>query len=179
LREPTIARNYAEALFAAGERVEETARFADLLDALAGAIEADDQIRMALESPRVPKAIKSDILRRALSTYAPETFLLFIVAVVRRGRQGMFPQISRQYQALVDIKFNRVHAGIALAREPDVALKEEIRRKLSEILDSEVVPHFRYDRAILGGLIVRVGDRVMDGSLRRKLVRLRRQMLGV
>ncbi len=78
----------------------------------------------------------------------------------------------------MDVKFNRVHAGITLAREPDPALLEDIRRRLSDILGKEVIPHVRRDPAILGGILVRVGDRVMDGTLRRKIARLRRQMLG-
>lgn len=178
MREPTIARNYAEALFQVGERNDATERFADLLDALAGAIEADEQIRVVLESPRVSKRQKSQILRRALEALAPEPFLRFLEAVVKRGRQGILPAISREFQGLVDIKFNRVHAGIVLAREPDAALRDEIRVRLSEILAKDVVTHIRTDPRIIGGIVVRVGDSVMDGSIRRKLKRLRRQMLG-
>ncbi len=178
MREPTIARNYAEALFQVGERNDETERFADLLDALAGAIETDEHIRVVLESPRVSKRQKSQILRRALEGLAPEPFLRFLEAVVKRGRQGILPAISREFEGLVDIKFNRVHAGIVLAREPDAALRDEIRDRLSEILAKDVVTHIRTDPGIIGGIVVRVGDRVMDGSIRRKLKRLRRQMLG-
>ena len=179
MREPTIARNYAEALFEIGERAGETETYAELLDALAGAVEADDSIRVTLESPRVTKAKKCAILRGALADHASEPFLRFLDAVVRRGRQGMVPGISRQFGALVDIKFNRVHAGVTLAREPDAALTEQIRLRLSAVLGKEVIPHIREDPSILGGVMVRVGDRVMDGSLRRKLKRLRRHMLGV
>jgi F-type H+-transporting ATPase subunit delta len=49
---------------------------------------------------------------------------------------------------------------------------------LSAAIGKEIVPHVRADPRILGGIIVRVGDRVMDGSLRRKLMLLRRHMLG-
>ncbi len=178
MREETIARNYAEALFQVGERNEYTERFADLLDALGGAIETDEQIRVVLESPRVSKRQKSKILRRALEGFAPEPFLRFLEAVVKRGRQGILPAISREFQGLVDIKFNRVHAGVVLARDPDAALRDEIRDRLSEILAKDVVTHIRTNPDIIGGIVVRVGDRVMDGSIRRKLKRLRRQMLG-
>ncbi len=178
MREPTIARNYAEALFMAGEHSGQTEGFAVLLEALAGAIAADERIQIALDSPRVPKRKKSVVLRRALEAHAPETFLRFLDAVVRRGRQGMFQTIAREYQALVDVKFNRVHAGVVLARRPDEVFEEEIRSRLSEILAKEVIPHIREDRNIIGGIVVRIGDRVMDGSLRTKLKRLRRHMLG-
>lgn len=178
MREPTIARNYAEALFQAGERSGDSARHAELLEALAGAIEADERIRVALESPEVPKHVKAGVLRRALTGRASEPFLRFLEAVVKRGRQVILPAISRQYQKLLDLKFHRVHAGITLARAPDPALREDIRRALTTLLAQEVVAHVRVDPGIIGGIVVRVGDRVMDGSVRRRVKQLRRRMLA-
>jgi F-type H+-transporting ATPase subunit delta len=178
VREPTIARNYAEALFVSGERTGSTDLYANLLEAVAGAIEADETVRDFLESPRVPKAKKQEVLERALRAHAPEPFLKFLGAVVKRGRQGIFPAIAKEYLALVDKKFNRVHAGVTLAREPDLALQGTVKKKLSEVMGMEVIPHFRTDKAILGGLVVRVGDRIMDGSVRRRMVTLRRKLLG-
>ena len=178
MREPTIARNYAEALFEAGERSGKTEQFADLIDAVAGAVSADEHIRIVLESPRVAKDKKQDLLARALAGRAPDTFIKFLAAVIRRGRQGLFAAIAVEYLALVDIKFNRVHAGVTVARQPDEALQQAIRERLSSVLGQEVLPHFRQDPGILGGVIVRVGDRVMDGSLRRRLLALRNSMLG-
>ncbi|GBD32303.1 MAG: ATP synthase subunit delta [Gemmatimonadales bacterium] len=178
MREPTIARNYAEALFEIAERSGEIETYGALIEAVAGAMEADERIRVALESPRVPRQVKQEILARALADKAPDRFVRFLAAVLKRGRQGLLPQISREYLALVDLKFNRVHAGITLAREPDSKLAAEIKRRLSRIVGKEVIPHYRADPRILGGIVVRIGDRVMDGSLRRKLLALKRQMLG-
>lgn len=178
MREPTIARNYAEALFTSGEKAGAAERYGHLMEAVAGAIAADEKIRVVLESPRVSKPQKQDIMAKALKGRAPEPFIRFLGAVIRRGRQGMFGAITREYLALVDIKLERVHAGVTIAREPDEKLKKDIAQRLAKVFGKAVVPHFRADRAILGGLVVRVGDHVMDGSLRRKLVALRRQMLG-
>ncbi len=179
MREPTIARNYAEALFQAGERGGHTALFADLMEALSAAIETEDRVRHVLESPRVPKKTKQDILARTFAGFAPETFVRFLGAVVKRGRQGIISAICREYLQLVDNKFNRVHAGVTLAREPDRALQDLIELRLSDILKKQVIPHYRTDPEILGGMVIRVGDRIMDGSVRRRMVALRRKLLGV
>jgi F-type H+-transporting ATPase subunit delta len=178
LREPTIARNYADALFRAGDKADQTERFGALLDAVAGAIEADERIKIVLDSPRVPKAVKQRVLERALARWAPEALVRFLGAVIRRGRQGILSAINREYHELLDVKLNRVHAGVTVARKPDQRLLKEIKRRLSAAIGKEVVPHIREDPRILGGVIVRVGDRVMDGSLRRKMLQLRKQMLG-
>ncbi|UCF39695.1 MAG: ATP synthase F1 subunit delta [Gemmatimonadota bacterium] len=177
MREPTIARNYAQALFEVGERHDETERYANLMEGLAGAIEHEPAVHAVLASPRVTKPQKQAILTAALHKYASEPFLRFLQAVVKRGRQGILPAISREYLELVDQKFNRIHAGITLAREPDKALQEAVRTKLSEVIGKEVIPHFRADPAILGGLILRLNDRIIDGSLRRKMMNLKRQLL--
>lgn len=178
MRDPTIARNYAQALLEAAERRGEAERYAALIEAVAGVLEADARIRAVLDSPRVAKEVKQRVLERALAGRAPEPFIRFLAAVVKRGRQGLLPAISREYHLLLDHKLNRVHAGVVLARAPDQALLEQIRRRLSAAIGKEVIPHVREDPRILGGIIVRVGDRVMDGSLRRKMMQLRRQMLG-
>jgi len=167
----TVARNYAEALFAAGDE------FGPLLDAVAGAVQADDRIATALESPRVSKAAKALILERALKGEAPPKFVRFLQAVVRRGRQGLLAEIAQQYQVLLDTKLNRVHAGVTLADEADARLQKQVIDRLAQALGREVRAYFRSDPRILGGVIVRVGDRIFDGSVRRRLTALQRRML--
>ena len=174
-----VARNYAEALLlaAAAQGTEDVERYGRLLDAVAGAVQADERIAVALESPRVAKATKAELLARALEDVAPPQFVRFLQAVVRRGRQGLIGQMSQEYQGLVDVKLNRVHAGVTLVEEPDDRLEQQIVARLTEAIGKDVRAHFRADRSILGGVIVRVGDRIFDGSVRRKLATLRRRML--
>lgn len=178
MRESTIARNYALALFELGEKLGATDRFADLMAGLASAIEADPTIRVVLESPRVPKQTKEQIFNQALRDLAPDAFLRFLAAVVKRGRQELLPAIRHEHGELVDAKYNRIHAGVTLAREPDERLKAVVAAKLSEVTGKEVIPHFRVDPAILGGVILRMDDRVIDGSLRRRMARLRHHLLN-
>ncbi len=171
MKSVTIARNYAEALFAAGDK------FGPVLDAVAGAIQADERIAMALESPRVSKAAKGQILERALKREAPPEFVRFLQAVVRRGRQGLLSEIAQQYQVLLDVKLDRVHAGVTLAAEPDARAQKQVVDRLTKALGREVRAYFRSDPRILGGVVVRVGDRIFDGSVRRRLTALQRRML--
>ena len=171
MKSVTVARNYAEALFAAG------AKFGEVLDAVAGAIQADPRIAAVLESPRVSKAAKSQILERALKGEAPREFVRFLQAVVRRGRQGLLSEIAQAYQVLLDQKLNRVHAGVTLANEPDARTQNQVVERLAKALGREVRAYFRADPKILGGVVVRVGDRIFDGSVRRRLTALQRRML--
>ena len=164
MKSVTIARNYAEALFAAG----------DVLDAVAGAIQADERIAITLDSPRVSKAAKAQILERALEGEVPPEFVRFLQAVVRRGRQGLLTEIAQEYQVLLDQKLNRVHAGVTLAQDPDARIEKQVVERLAQALGREVRAYFRSDPRILGGVVVRVGDRIFDGSVRRRLTALQR-----
>jgi F-type H+-transporting ATPase subunit delta len=178
VKNTTIARNYAEALFAAADAQHGVEGFGELMDAVAGAVAADERIALALESPRVAKTVKVRLLADALEQVAAPEFVRFLQAVVRRGRQNLLGDIAREYQGLVDVKLNRVHAGVTLAAEPDPGLQQQIVRRLAAALGKGVRAHFRAEPAILGGVVVRVGDRVFDGSVRRRLKTLRRAMLG-
>jgi F-type H+-transporting ATPase subunit delta len=176
LRSPAIARNYAEALFELSESSGRAEEYAGLLEAVAAAIASSPEIEAVLMSPRVPKARKVDLVGQALRAAPPE-FVRFIQAVVRRGRQQYFADIAREYGALVDTKFNRLRAAVSLAREPNEALRESIRAGLSQAFGKEVYPTFFVDPTLLGGTIVKVGDRIFDGSIRRRMASLRRQLL--
>ena len=172
-----MARNYAEALFELGERSGNVQQYADLIDAVAAAVEQTPRVEAILMSPRVPKAEKARLLGEALRQ-TPREFVLFLQALVRRGRQQILRPIAVEYMTLLDQKLDRVRAGVTLAREPDEKLKHAIQEALSRQLGKQVIPAFTVDPEIIGGTIIRVGERVLDGSVRRRMTKLRRQLLS-
>ncbi len=177
MRSVTIARNYAEALFDLGGRSGQTEHYAELMDAVAGAIETSPKVQAVLMSPRVPKRAKAQLLGAALRD-VPREFVLFLQAVVKRGRQQLLGEIATEYHALVDFKLNRIRAGVTLARPADESLRRTIQDMLSKQLGKQVLASFSEDPEILGGAIVRVGERIHDGSVRRRMTKLRRILLS-
>lgn len=177
MRAVSIAANYAEALFSLGERSGQTEQYAGLITAVADAIQDLPLARAVLLSPKVTKAAKSEILSRALPG-APREFVLFLQAVVKRSRQNLFPEIALAYRDLVDSKFNRVRATVSVAREPDPGLRKSLTEALSAVVGKEVLAEFVVDADLLGGVLVRINDRVYDGTVRRRMTRLRRQLLS-
>ena len=177
MRSTIVARNYAEALFDLGEPSGRADRYVELIDAVAGAVETTPQVQAVLMSPRVPKSEKARLLGAALEGAPPE-FVLFLQSLVKRGRQRYLRDIATEYQTLLDIKHNRVHAGITLARPADESLQRDIQASLSRRLGKEVLAAFHVDPEILGGTVVRVGERIHDGSVRRRMTKLRRLLSG-
>lgn len=177
MRAITIARNYAETLFELARRAGgEIEAWGDLMDVTAAAM-GTPKIEAMLMSPRVPTEQKVRIVSAALEG-APRPFVLFLAAVIRRGRQVLLSTIADEYRAMLDQSLGRVRAGITLARPVDEARKAEIVAKLAAGLGKEVIAGFAVDPAIIGGTIVKIGDQVYDGSVRKRLGRLRRQLIA-
>lgn len=178
MRETTVARNYAEALFDLAQRADATSAWGKRIADLGAAIAEDETLRRFLESPRVSPEQKNEIFTKALGDRVPAAFLKFLRAVIRNRRQMLLPVIADEYATLVDEAENRLHARVTVAREADDATAKAIARELSRVYGKTVVPHLTVNPAIGGGMIARIGDTVIDGSVRRRLRMLRERMLG-
>ncbi len=176
MRENTIAKNYAEALLSLASKAENREGFGTMIRDVANAMGQNETLRRFLESPRVSVAEKNNVLSKAYGDRVPRVFLRFLQKLVLNRRQMLIPAIAAEYAALLDHAEGRVHADVTVAQpmsEQDVA---GIAASLSRALGKTVVPNVVVNSAILGGVVVKVGDTVMDGSVRRRLGRLAHQM---
>ena len=177
MRDTTIARNYAEALLELARRADDPAGWGKLIRDVANGVLQDLTVRHFLESPKISEAQKNEVFFQALGDRVPRHFLRFLQTLVRKRRQMLIPHISSEYDKLLDIHEGRVHANVTVAREMTSDDESRIAEQLSRVVGKTVVPHLNVNPAILGGVVVRIGDTVMDGSVRRKLGRLRNQIL--
>lgn len=176
-----VARNYADTLFALAQRhggAPTIDAYAAALDELAALLEREPRVRQFLETPRVSTAAKQAVLRRALTGRAPELFVRFVLVLIEKRRQRELRAIAAAYADRVDRALGRVRVQVSLAQAPEPAFASEIQRALEGKLGTRIVPTFRVDPALLGGVVVRMGDEVLDGSLRRGVDELRRRMRG-
>ena len=177
MRDPTIARNYAEALVSLAQKANDLAGWGTMISDVADAIARDERLRLFLESPRVDVDTKNEVVGKAFQDRMPRLFVRFLQSVIRHRRHALIPRIAIEYHSLVDEIEGRVHAQVTVSREPDSTLEQVVTERLSRVLGKSVVPHFQIDESILGGTVIRIGDTVMDGSVRRRLTRLRQRML--
>ena len=175
-RSNPVSRNYAEALLALATKADNREGFGVMIRDVASAIGQDPTIRLFLESPRVSYERKNEILARAFGDRIPRVFLRFLQTMVHNRRQMMIPEIATEYAALLDSEEGRVHAEVTVARPTTDADTASIGAELSRVLGKRVMPQVSVDPAIMGGVIVRVGNTVMDGSVRRRLSKLATRM---
>jgi F-type H+-transporting ATPase subunit delta len=176
MRQETIARNYAEALLTLGTKAENREGFGAMIRDVANAMQQDETLWRFLESPRVSAEKKNTILSKAFGDRVPRVFLRFLQVLVRHRRQMLIPEIATEYAVLLDDALGRVHADVTVASAAGTAEADTVAERLSRVLGKQVVPHVTVNPAILGGVVVKVGDTVMDGSVRRRLDRLAQRM---
>jgi F-type H+-transporting ATPase subunit delta len=175
-RSNPVSRNYAEALLAVATKADNREGFGVMIRDVANAITQDATIKLFLESPRVSYERKNEVLLQAFGDRVPRVFLRFLQTMVRNRRQMMIPEIATEYAKLLDAEEGRVHAEVTVARPMSDAEKGNIGSQLSRVLGKEVLPQVVVDPAIMGGVIVKVGNTVMDGSVRRRLSKLAARM---
>ncbi|MHB1096869.1 MAG: ATP synthase F1 subunit delta [Gemmatimonadaceae bacterium] len=173
-----IGRNYADALLTLATRENARDTYGAYINGLADTLAHDETFTRFLAAPQVSGAKKNEVLGKALTGKAPVHFVRFVQKVVTNGRQMALGEIAQEYNNLRDAQEGRVHARVTVSREMTDADREALAASLSTALGKTVVPHLHINPAILGGVIVRVGDTVMDGSVRRRLGDLKARMIG-
>lgn len=177
MREETVARSYAATLLALAERHEGMAVYGEASSLVANLLDEIPDFRLFLETPRISTAAKKAALEKAFSERVPTIFLNFLQVVLDKRRQRLLGAIAREYAVLVDERLGRTHAEVTVARPLGAESLARIEAALGPVLGGEVIAHERVDPGILGGVVVRSGDRVWDGSIRRRLEAMRTTLL--
>lgn len=175
MRDETVSRNYAEALFELAQRHEGVDVYQGYIQSVAGLLDEHPSFRVFLETPRIDAEDKKDVVKKAFASL-PTPFVNFLLVTIDKRRQRLFTGIARSYAELVDEHHNRAHVEVTVARSITDDTKDRVAERLSVLLGKTAVPHVRVKPEILGGIVVRSGDTIYDGSLRRRLDRMRRQL---
>jgi F-type H+-transporting ATPase subunit delta len=177
VRDETVARNYAETLFELASRNESIQEYGDALGMVAGLLEDDSRFRTFVETPRIDDETKKDVIRKVFRDKAPKQVINFVLITIDKRRQTLLREISAEYLLLLDGHLGREHVEVTVARPLDDTTANVVSERLSKMLGKQAIPHIRVKPEILGGLIVRTGDTIYDGSVRRRLEGLRRRLL--
>lgn len=177
MRDETVARNYAEALFDLARRHEGLEVFGEAIATVAGLVDEDPKLRQFLETPRIDAEDKKEALKKALAGRVPPMLVNFLLVVIDKRRQRLISTIATEFAGLVDEHESRAHVEVTVAQPLDDATTAALDERLSRLLGKTAVSHVRVDPSILGGVVVRAGDTIYDGSLRRRLSLMRRQLM--
>jgi F-type H+-transporting ATPase subunit delta len=176
-RRESAARRYAEAAFDIALRDTSIDAWRGELDAAATVVE-DERVGRALANPSIPLETRLATAQETFGKLVGEKGLNLIGLMLRRGRIQELPRLAAEFRRL-----DNERKGItqATATSASALTKDEVAaltRRLEDYTGGRVELDVQVDPSLLGGLVVRVGDRLIDGSVRSRLERLRNQLVS-
>ena len=175
LRDPAATR-YAQAAFELARDRGELDVWERDLRTLAEAF-ATPGVPAFIAGRQAPPEAKEAFLQRVLGQPAPLVWNL-VRLLSSKGRLGLAAQITERFQELVDEERGIAHAQVVTAVRMSDAEQQGLARRLSELTGKQVDVQAFVEPDILGGLIARIGDRLIDGSARTRLLALKRRLAG-
>lgn len=168
------AKRHAQAVFQIAREQDELEGWRSDLRKIASTL-GDPELRRLLQNPKVPFQEKAELLKRCFPEVRSLALNLVYLLITRR-RLRMLEAIVSEYEHLVDAYRGLEHAEVVTAVELDETMRERIEQGLVQITGKKVVLSTRIDPQIIGGMVARVGDWLIDGSLRAKLMSLREKL---
>ena len=173
---PVVAR-YARALLQlANERKEAEAVRGDL-NALAEVFKANPKLAVLLADPAVSEASRGSLLQRVFGGRLSPTLMNFLGVLNAKGRLGLLPDMIEAYDDLLEEQLGNVEVDVTVAQRLDAEQLEQVRQRVSQALGRTAVVHQYVDESIIGGLVLRVQDKLIDASVRFQLDQMRRRLL--
>jgi F-type H+-transporting ATPase subunit delta len=173
-----IARVYAESLLSLAVKTNEQDSVGEELRTVAEVMVKNPRIAVAFANPAISRKDRLAFLAKTFEHNASLLFKKFLGVLNAKGRLANLPAISSAYQAIRDTQAGRVRilvrAAVALSGEQEQRLKNTLTQKLNK----QPILNVRIEPELLGGLIVQIGDRVYDSSVRTRLNNLRNHLLA-
>jgi len=172
-----VASRYAAALAGVVLQQNSADRAKCDLGAFVEAFSSSADLRNCVESPAVGRDVKHKVLEKlaAAMDLAPSV-RNFIYLVVEHGRATILPEIQQAFRTELNTRLGIADAEVTSARGLSDGEKQQLTGALEKRTGKKIEAHFREDKSLVGGVVVRVGSTVYDGSVREQLVRLREQL---
>ncbi len=164
-----LGRVYAQALIAAASKAGKVEAVVGELGSLVEVLGKLPRLKAILESPRIGAEEKNRLVDKAFGGKASPELVRFVKVVSSRGRANCLAAIYQAARAQFDEQAQRLQALMTTAQPVDDNVRQRVADQMKKLLGKSVVVNASVDPDILGGLIVRVGDTVYDGSLRNQL----------
>jgi F-type H+-transporting ATPase subunit delta len=178
MREESVARRYAAAFFQQAHRSGDLARAGQELKTAADLIAATPMLRSLLGQPLVTEERKKQALRNALGDRVSGATLAFLNLLVDKRRANLLEHVQEEFaRRLLEFQ-NIAHATAVSAVPLTPAQTAALERSLETRTGKDIELQTEVDPSLIGGILVRIGDTVLDGTVKGNLERLREQLLA-
>lgn len=176
-KETIVAKRYAKALF---EVARERGKIADVeqeLEAIADALNANPDYVKLLEHPNIGASVKVDMLRQAVGAGVSEEVFNTLQLLVLRGRESILRDLVAQYSQVANEALGQAQAKVYTPLPLTEVESNHVAVAFGQLTGKRIRVENIVDPSLLGGLQVRIGDRLYDGSLSGKLQRIQKALI--
>ena len=171
----TLARPYAAAVFKRAKETHATAKWSQSL-AFMSAVLKNEDISVVIDNPKVSKQRLSALMLDICQEHVNQENENFLKLLVLNNRLGLLPSIAELFEAYKaeDEGYVEVEVSTAYALSKDA--KQDVTATLEKTLGKKIHMNVTVDKSLIGGILVRAGDRVIDGSIRGRLQQLAKRL---
>ena len=178
MRQTILAQRYARALFSLGKEKGKNESYSKALGAIAE-LYKEESIENALINPLYPVEARQKVMAKIGELAQADTIMArFLDLLVEKKRADILPDIAAEMRVMVDQEQNISHGSVVSAIKLDDKLKGKIQQTLEKITGNKVILEASVDPTIIGGVIAKVGDLVLDGSIKTQLNGLKESIKG-
>ena len=173
-----VSRRYATALMLIGEENGMADQYREELDQVVALLDGSVELEKAIINPLFDKTDRKKVLAAVLdkSGFSP-VIQSFLLLLFNKGRIGFVRDICEIYQNLADELKGVVHATLISATELSADAVEKIRAGLAKRVGKDIVLDVEQDPGLIGGVVTKIGDLVLDGSVRTQLFNMRESLI--
>jgi len=173
-----IAKRYAKAFFDIAAEEQNYEGYYNELRAFASLVEENRDLREFLANPVFDQSEKKAVIEQILARVRMSAMTAnFLRLLVDKKRIGIIGEITESYRQLMDSKLRRVRVAVKTAFPMDGDIAANLKQRIAEMTGKEVEMTIEEDRSLIGGVVVRVGDTLYDGSIKTQLNNIRK-LLG-
>jgi F-type H+-transporting ATPase subunit delta len=172
-----LALAYAQALLELAQPQNKAESIGRELEQIREIVEQNKTIGLFLADPAIGQIERGETIKRIFENRIDPLLMNFLSVLNEKGRAGSLVAISEAYDDLLDELLGKIEVDVTVAHRLNDSQLQEVRRKISAALNKDAVVYQYVDEKIIGGLVIRVQDRLIDGSVRAQLDAMHKQLL--
>ena len=179
MKQTILAKRYAKAIFTIGQEQENYEEYNEVLQGVATLFTETPEVADALTNPLYPMDVKEKVMTDLVASIGVDAVMgNFLNLLVQKKRAEILPEIAVAYKTMVDEAKNISHGNVISAVELSDELKNNIQTVLEKLTGKKVELTTSVDPSIIGGMVAKVGDLVLDGSIKTQLAGLKDSIKG-
>ncbi|MBI4793562.1 MAG: F0F1 ATP synthase subunit delta [Deltaproteobacteria bacterium] len=179
MKNDILAKRYAKALFVVGKEENALDEYAKTLKEFADLYTTIPAVRDGLTNRMYPADVREKVMAEIVKTAAvPQIMGNFLNLLAQKNRANVLPEIAQTFHAMVDVERNICQGVVITAKALEPGLQDKAKQTLEKITGKQVVLKVQVDPSIIGGMIAKVGDLILDGSIKTQLEGLKESIKG-